>query len=98
MLPTSRRVEIVEAKAVEGARRRLADVVAWLARHGVEANGSTALADGTEAKQLAAVAKDVGADLIVAGAFGHSRLPEWAFGGVTRDLLLFADRCVFASH
>jgi nucleotide-binding universal stress UspA family protein len=38
------------------------------------------------------------ADLIVAGAFGHSRLLEWAFGGVTRDLLLRSDRCVLSSH
>jgi nucleotide-binding universal stress UspA family protein len=85
-------------QAEVGALRRLANVVAWLARHGVEAHGSTALAVGTKAQQLAAVAKDVGADLIVAGAFGHSRLREWAFGGVTRNLLLSADTCVLASH
>ncbi len=91
-------VEIVEARAMEAARRRVADVVAWLARHGVEANGTTALAAGAEAGQLAAMAQDIGADLIVAGAFGHSRLRQWAFGGVTRDFLLLADRCVLASH
>ncbi len=101
MLQASRRVDVVEivpTKATEAARLRVADVVAWLARHDVEANGSTALAAGTEATQLAAIARDGGADLIVAGAFGHSRLRQWAFGGVTRDLLLVADRCVLASH
>jgi len=29
----------------------------------------------------------MGADLIVSGGYGHSRLREWAFGGVTRRLL-----------
>lgn len=36
---------------------------------------------------LATLAADFGADLLVAGAYGHSRLREWAFGGVTRTLL-----------
>ena len=57
-------------------------------RHGVEANCVATPLSGTEATHLAAIAEDLKADLIVAGAFGHSRLREWAFGGVTRDLLL----------
>jgi len=36
-------------------------------------------------------------DLIVAGAYSHSRLREWAFGD-TRDLLSRVRRCVLASH
>ncbi len=91
-------VEIVEAKAVNESRRRLDDVCDWLARHGVNAACSTKIADAVEAEQLAEVARDLNADLIVAGAFGHSRLREWAFGGVTRDLLLRSERCVLASH
>ena len=39
-----------------------------------------------------------GADLIVAGAYGHSRIREWAFGGVTRDLLLQDHRCTLVAH
>ena len=91
-------VEIVDAKALKEARRRLADVGDWLARHGVEAQCSARISKGSEAAQLGAIAMDLDADLIVAGAFGHTRLLEWAFGGVTRDLLLQADRCVLASH
>ena len=53
---------------------------------------------GGAAAQLGALARDLKADLIVAGAFGHSRLREWAFGGVTRDLLLRGERCVLSSH
>ena len=35
---------------------------------------------------------------IVAGAYGHGRLREWAFGGVTRDLLSYAPLCCLMSH
>ena len=101
ILKVCRRVdllELVDSAALDHARARLADLSAWLALHGVEANSSLEIAHGPEAKQLAAIARDLRADLIVAGAFGHSRLREWAFGGVTRDLVLRADRCLLASH
>ena len=91
-------VELVSDHEIEPARRRLADVGDWLARHGVEANCLASPLDGTEAAHLAAIAKDLDIDLIVAGAFGHSRLREWAFGGVTRDLLVRAERCTLVSH
>ena len=48
--------------------------------------GESVLAASLPARQ------ENGADLIVAGAFGHSRTREWIFGGVTRDLLT-ARRC-----
>jgi nucleotide-binding universal stress UspA family protein len=101
MLQASRHVdlvELVEATGVDHSRRRLGEVAEWLARNGVETNSSSEVANGAEASQLAAIAKDLRADLIVAGAFGHSRMREWAFGGVTRDFLLHADRCILASH
>lgn len=91
-------VEVAEKDVAESAGRRLEDVAAWLARHGVQATPRVEIADGADARQLAGIAKSIGADLVVAGAFGHSRLREWAFGGVTRDFLLVADRCVLASH
>jgi nucleotide-binding universal stress UspA family protein len=37
-------------------------------------------------------------DLLVAGAYGHSRLGEWAFGGVTRDFLHKGPVCCLFSH
>ncbi len=39
-----------------------------------------------------------GADLLVTGAYGHSRLREWVFGGVTRDILRTAPLCCLMSH
>ena len=91
-------VEIVETDGVDESRRRLDRVGDWLARNGVEPHCSSEVSTGAEARQLSAIARDLKADLIVAGAFGHSRLREWAFGGVTKELLLHADRCVLTSH
>jgi len=101
MLRASKRVHVVEivgAEGVDASRRRLDSVGDWLARNGVESHCSAEVSTGPEARHLAATARDLRADLIVAGAFGHSRLREWAFGGVTKDLLLHADCCVLASH
>ena len=45
-----------------------------------------------------ALAERFDADLIAAGAYGHTRLGEWFFGGVTQDFLDQDDRYVFLSH
>jgi nucleotide-binding universal stress UspA family protein len=47
---------------------------------------------------LIGLAKAEGTDLIVAGAYGHSRLGEWVFGGVTRDLLASSPVCCLLAH
>jgi nucleotide-binding universal stress UspA family protein len=36
--------------------------------------------------------------MLVTGAYGHSRLGEWIFGGVTRDLLGTSSICCLMSH
>jgi nucleotide-binding universal stress UspA family protein len=91
-------VEIAGEAELEAARFRLEDVVAWLDRHGVAAEPIAAALRGADASGLEAIAQELGADLIVAGAFGHSRLREWVFGGVTRDLLLRSDQFTLLSH
>ena len=37
-------------------------------------------------------------NLVIAGGYGHSRLGEWAYGGVTRDLLAESPVCCLFSH
>ncbi len=100
LLKASKRVDVVEiaeASAIEDSRRRVGDVGDWLARHGIEANCSAEVARGPGCAQLTAMADELQTDLIVAGAYSHSRLHEWAFGD-TRDLLSRLRRCVLASH
>ena len=65
----------------------LAEVLAWLHRHEVKARGDVYPAKGGAADALQATAKLLEADLVVTGGYGHSRLREWLFGGMTRDLL-----------
>lgn len=81
-------VAAVEEETGAAARSGVADVVRFLMRHGVRARSEVVHAGGAETgESLAKLAADAGADLLVAGAYGHSRLREWAFGGVTRTLL-----------
>ena len=91
-------VEIAAEPDLTSARARLADVAGWLERHGVAASPVAARSNGADAAELNEIVQRQGADLIVAGAYGHNRLREWVLGGVTRDLLLRADRCVLVSH
>ncbi len=58
-----------------------------LERHGVQATVKTEARKGPAAEAILATALGIEAGLIVAGAYGHSRLREWTFGGVTQALL-----------
>jgi nucleotide-binding universal stress UspA family protein len=92
-------VEIVEDEADRAAAlSRVGDVVAWLSRHGVDASQQVPEQPGDAATQLERIASDVGAGVVVAGAYGHSRLSEWILGGVTRRLINPGNRCSLLSH
>jgi len=91
-------VEIVEDTDLAAARARLGDIIVWLSRHGVAAEPVARPATGADAHQLHALAVEYRAGVIVAGAYGHSRVREWVLGGVTRDLLLRAGQCALVSH
>ena len=92
-------VEICENDQKEAARHGVDDVVLYLARHRITAEGrvETQLL-GSGADQIIGFAEDEGADLLVTGAYGHSRLNEWIFGGMTRDLLTSSPICCLMSH
>ena len=63
------------------------DVARYLNRHGIEIVVERQRpADVTAANSLLRLIEDENISLIMGGAYGHSRLGEWAFGGVTRDL------------
>ena len=81
------------------ARAGAADVVAWFRRHGVAAEDRCEPRISDAASQLRILAEDEDANLIVAGAYGHSRTHEWVFGGVTHDFLTRpTTRCLLMSH
>jgi len=74
--------------ATEHGEQPGADLARHLARHGVEIVVETAVAhDVGVADAVLSRAAQAGADLIVMGAGGHSRLHEMIFGGATVDML-----------
>lgn len=73
------------------------DVATFLAGHGVTAR-TEVLKSEDESARLADFLSAAGADLIVSGAYGHSRIREWVFGGVTRSLLDDIRLCRFMSN
>lgn len=91
--------EIASSTDLDQAAQRLKDVTLFLKRHGIIAEPRTVWLDSDAASQLHSVALDVKAGLVVGGAFGHSRLREWVFGGVTKDLLLGpVEYCTLLAH
>lgn len=91
-------VEIATEADQAAALAHVEQVVAWLQRHGVAASPMVSLILGDDASRLGELALEQDAGLIVAGAYGHSRVQEWALGGVTRDLLTRNDHFVLLSH
>ncbi len=95
-------VTIIEIVSDQGERdaatARVADVANWLQRHDVQASVQVELSAGDAGSQLDAIASEARIDIIVAGAYGHARLREWIFGGVTRHLLQQGSACVLLVH
>jgi nucleotide-binding universal stress UspA family protein len=70
----------------------------YLGSHGVAVSIRQLHVAGDAGAQLIQAAQDNECDLIVAGAYGHSRLREWALGGVTRSLLADSTLPCILSH
>jgi nucleotide-binding universal stress UspA family protein len=96
--------DVIVAEIVEDEANRLTalsgveDLVVWLLRHGVVASQRVPGECGNAAAQLDGIASEVGAGVVVAGAYGHSRFREWIFGGVTKRLLTPSGRCSLLSR
>jgi nucleotide-binding universal stress UspA family protein len=76
-----------------------ADIALHLARHGITVEASTTHGLNTAVGDiLLSRAFDLGADLIVMGAYGHSRLREVVLGGATRHMLQHMTVPVLMSH
>lgn len=76
-----------------------ADIAAFLARHGVKVTASQTTSNKIDAGDvLLSRAADLNADMIVMGAYGHSRLREMVLGGVTRRIMGSMTVPVLISH
>lgn len=76
-----------------------ADIALFLARHGVKVNVSHERGTDIDAGNLLlSRAADLDVDLLVMGAYGHSRMQELILGGATRTILQSMTIPVLMSH
>lgn len=90
-LKTAQSVNIVSVTEKSKDRATTDGLAHYLSWHGIAAN--TRMVDAGDRSVGEAVLEIVtqeSADLLVMGAYGHSRYREWIFGGVTRHIL---DEC-----
>jgi len=105
-LPLLVKAEAVEVLVVDHQRHPAghgqepgADIARHLARHGAHVEVRRITSGGKDVGQLLlSQAAAFGADLLVMGAYGHSHLREWMFGGVTRTVLYEAGLPVLMSR
>jgi nucleotide-binding universal stress UspA family protein len=107
-LPLLRRAECVSIEVIAGrhgaqrvrAEEEAIEAAAWLDLHGVNASfhESARAAGVATGAALLSRASDLHADLMVAGAYAHSRIHERVLGGVTRTLLEAMTIPVLMSH
>jgi len=75
------------------------DLAKWLSRHGCNVQVHQYPSGGKEIGEcIISRAKETGADLVVMGAYGHTRLREAIFGGTTRTLINQEDLAVLLAH
>lgn len=102
ILGAAKEVTVAEIAERDGDRAEalshVADVAAWLRGHGIAANTLVPDRVGSVTEQIEQIASNVGAGIVVAGAYGHSRFREWVLSGVTRHLATQSRRCAFLSR
>jgi nucleotide-binding universal stress UspA family protein len=92
-------VEVVEVVAFNpGDPQRGPDIAQYLAHHQVRADVIRQQTDIDLGSALLSMASDLNSDTIIMGAFGHSRLREKIFGGVTRTVLRSMTVPVLMAH
>ena len=91
-------MQVSEEHDAQPARRSVDDVVKYLLRHRITTSAEVVVQTGDVTEELLNVVRREQIDLLVAGAYGRTRLGEWVFGGVTRDLLHESPVCCLFSH
>jgi nucleotide-binding universal stress UspA family protein len=103
-LPILRRAKAIDIVAVSGERGKGSELVGTnmarhLARHGLDvALKRVSSGDVDVPSAIRAQVAETGADFMVMGGYGHSRLREFILGGVTRTILTSSTIPVLMSH
>jgi nucleotide-binding universal stress UspA family protein len=99
-LQKAKTVTVLEANPQDSGKRLVgAEIAQHLARHGVRVSAmSVKEASVSDGQLILARAAEIGADMIVMGAYGHSRLREVVLGGVTKHVLKQQNIPIFMAH
>jgi nucleotide-binding universal stress UspA family protein len=101
MLRGARDVQVITAtdENTPAGRQSGAELVRHLAEHGIEASFETVRIGGSSVgKIFEALVRARAVDLLVMGAYGHSRLNEWVWGGMTKTVIGRPPCWVIMSH
>jgi nucleotide-binding universal stress UspA family protein len=98
LLAKASRVVILSAPQAASRSFDPNDLKLYLEARGVKSEVLAVEGPGDAAPRLLKAAVDVGANLLVAGAYGHPRLQEFVFGGATRTFLSATSPSLFISH
>ncbi len=98
-LKAAKRVVVVTVQETLHAGSGFSDVLRQLAWHGI-APEAISLSDKPDAVAgiISATAARIDADLVVMGAYGHTRTREFLFGGVTQAALSASPRGILLAH
>nr|WP_315485884.1 universal stress protein [uncultured Undibacterium sp.] len=75
-----------------------ADVALFLTRHGINVEITTRFSTHDKGEAILSACREIGADLLVMGAYGHSRFREMIMGGATRTVLGAMEIPVLMAH
>lgn len=98
LLEKASEVVILCAPAASSRSFDAARLQGFLAARGVKAQIKMVEGSSDAGRLLLLGAREAGAAVLVAGAFGHTRLQEYIFGGTTRTLLNSDGPSLFLSH
>lgn len=102
ILKRAKRVHVAvfdaESSVVEHGEEPGADIALYLSRHGVKVDVTATQSAGEPGESLISFAVEKGSDLIVMGAYGHSRFHEFFLGGVSQTMLASSPLALLMTH
>jgi nucleotide-binding universal stress UspA family protein len=102
LLDKTSRVTLVslrkESEAEDSGGLYVPQTIDWLLRHGIQAKAEQYTTTIGFADTLLSCAASMGADLLVMGGYGHTRVRELVIGGVTREILAHMTVPVLMAH
>lgn len=99
VLKSAKEVHVVTVDPDTDDGKSTVELATYLSGHGVNFSTDVLMSDGrTVVETLNQYADDAAADLIVTGAYGHSRMRERIFGGVTRSMMEYPKRPIFLAR